>query len=87
MKLKKKVKKYINAIRPLVDVKFSKSQKEKKALKELLFRLKKKQKVVKQQLKDKNLSGTKRKDVELEIEIIKKQRSKGLKLLRRVKKG
>lgn len=85
MKLEKKVKKYIQAIRPLVDVKYKKSLKEKKALKDLLARLKKRYKSNQVKLSNKKLSKSKRKDLEQELQIIEKQRIKGFKLLKKVK--
>ena len=84
MKIKKKIRKYFQAIRPLVDVKYKKSQKEKKALKDLLAKLKKRYKSSQSKLSSKKLSKSKRKDLEQELQIIEKQRNKGLKLLKKI---
>jgi molybdenum-dependent DNA-binding transcriptional regulator ModE len=88
MKAKKSVKRFFKKARPFVDMKFRKKKKGLVALKELLLRLKKREKELQAEIS--NLAAQKsdeRKELEEELELLRLQRKKGVQLRKKIQKS
>ena len=85
MKFKKKIKKLIQKVRPMVDASYHKDLKESQQLKELLSQIKKKRQQLRAQLKSRQITDKERAEWAAELAILDKQRKKGKQLFKKAR--